>query len=197
MDAARQVYQLLSPRGGEASRNHARAACRSLEGSAWATLGVSEQVDCFGDAVVLPRLLTCASLAVTWERVVDGGHRVVRGVPRMPAHMGGSGRLPGGASSGTGCRVGGAAGAILQELAASGEIRVTDLQARVGGSQANVSGHLACLKDCGLVADRPQGRQSFYRLKAPEVVGLLRAAEALLARNGEQVALCPNYRAES
>lgn len=81
-----------------------------LEGSAWATLGVSEQADCFGDAVVLPCLFTCAGLAVTGEGVVDGGHRVVRGVPRMPAHMGGSGRLPGGASSGTGCRVGGAAG---------------------------------------------------------------------------------------
>jgi DNA-binding transcriptional ArsR family regulator len=85
--------------------------------------------------------------------------------------------------------------AILQELAA-GELRVTDLQALLGGSQANISGHLACLKDCGLVVDRPQGRQSFYRIAAPEVVGLLRAAELLLALKGEQVALCPNYRLE-
>jgi DNA-binding transcriptional ArsR family regulator len=29
------------------------------------------------------------------------------------------------------------------------ERRVTDLQAEVGGSQANISGHLACLKGCG------------------------------------------------
>ncbi len=85
--------------------------------------------------------------------------------------------------------------AILQELA-GGELRVTDLQARVGGSQANISGHLACLKDCGLVLDRPEGRQSFYRIAAPEVVDLLRAAEVLLALNGEKVALCPNYRLE-
>ncbi len=85
--------------------------------------------------------------------------------------------------------------AILQELAA-GELCVTDLQARVGGSQANVSGHLACLKDCGLVLDRPQGRQSFYRIAAPEIVRLLHAAEALLALTGVQVALCPNYRVE-
>ena len=83
--------------------------------------------------------------------------------------------------------------AILHELSGD-ELRVTDLLARMGGSQANISGHLACLKDCGLVMDRPQGRQTFYRIAAPEVVKLLRAAESLLAINGHGVALCPNYR---
>src|SRR5712691_10513995 len=34
------------------------------------------------------------------------------------------------------------------------ERRVVDLVAELGTSQANVSGHLACLRDCGLVADR-------------------------------------------
>jgi DNA-binding transcriptional ArsR family regulator len=46
---------------------------------------------------------------------------------------------------------------ILRALQA-GERRVTDLVAEVGGSQANASGHLACLKDCGLAAGRAQGR---------------------------------------
>jgi len=83
--------------------------------------------------------------------------------------------------------------AILSELADQ-ELRVTDLHTRVGGSQANISGHLACLKDCGLVVDRPQGRQTFYRIAAPEIVRLLRAAEQVLALSGHQIALCPNYR---
>ncbi|MGH9892560.1 MAG: ArsR/SmtB family transcription factor, partial [bacterium] len=39
--------------------------------------------------------------------------------------------------------------AILELLAEARELRVTDLVARVGGSQANISAHLACLKDCG------------------------------------------------
>lgn len=82
--------------------------------------------------------------------------------------------------------------AILQELA-SGELRVTDLVLRLGGSQANISGHLACLKDCGLVTDRPQGRQVFYRIAIPEVVAVLRAAEQLLRVRGHQIELCPNY----
>jgi DNA-binding transcriptional ArsR family regulator len=84
---------------------------------------------------------------------------------------------------------------ILRALQA-GEKRVTDLVAEVGGSQANVSGHLACLKDCGLVDDRAQGRANFYRLARPELASLLRAAEELLGGIGHQVELCPNYSAD-
>jgi DNA-binding transcriptional ArsR family regulator len=72
-----------------------------------------------------------------------------------------------------------------------GERRVSDLVDVVGGSQSNVSGHLACLRGCGLVVDRPGARrQVFYRLAGPEVVELLRAAERLLAANGEAIELC-------
>lgn len=81
---------------------------------------------------------------------------------------------------------------ILLALQA-GEKRVTDLSAELGGSQANISGHLACLKDCGLVADRAHGRANFYRLARPELTNLLHAAEDLLAGIGHQVDLCPNY----
>ena len=84
--------------------------------------------------------------------------------------------------------------AILGALT-DGELRVTDLQTRLGGSQGNISGHLACLKDCGMVADRPEGRAVWYRIAEAEVIGVIRAAESLLARTGERVDLCPNYRA--
>lgn len=74
-----------------------------------------------------------------------------------------------------------------------GEKRVSDLVAEVGGSQSNVSTHLACLKECGLVLDRPgERRQVFYRLAAEEVLDLLRAAERLLAANGAAIDLCTN-----
>jgi DNA-binding transcriptional ArsR family regulator len=84
--------------------------------------------------------------------------------------------------------------AILVALV-DGEQRVTDLVAEVQGSQGNVSGHLACLKDCGMVVDRAQGRQVFYRIAGPEVIRVLRAAESLLATTGHRIDLCPNYRA--
>jgi ArsR family transcriptional regulator, cadmium/lead-responsive transcriptional repressor len=84
--------------------------------------------------------------------------------------------------------------AILVALSL-GELRVTDLVTRIGGSQGNISGHLACLKQCGMVTDRPQGRAVWYSIAEPDVIAVIRAAEDLLARTGTRVDLCPNYQA--
>jgi len=84
--------------------------------------------------------------------------------------------------------------AILRHLA-GGEARVVDLTRRLGLAQSTVSGHLACLRDCGLVTARPEGRQTFYCLAQPELAGLLAAAERLLEATGSRVALCPAYGA--
>lgn len=85
--------------------------------------------------------------------------------------------------------------AILQ-LLTTGEHRVTDIVAVLDRSQGTISGHLRCLKDCGLVVDQPAGREVHYRLAHPELVDLLHAAERLLAVTGETVDLCPNYTPE-
>lgn len=74
-----------------------------------------------------------------------------------------------------------------------GERRVVDLVADLGMAQATISAHLACLRDCGLVASRPVGRQSFYSLALPELRVLLGAAEEVLEAVGHDVALCTNY----
>ena len=80
--------------------------------------------------------------------------------------------------------------AILRHLAL-GEHRVVDLTAHLGLAQSTVSGHLACLRDCGLVTSRPKGRASVFSLARPEVLDVLAAAERLLAGTGEAVRLCP------
>jgi DNA-binding transcriptional ArsR family regulator len=82
--------------------------------------------------------------------------------------------------------------AIVAHLA-HGERRVVDLTRALGLAQGTVSGHLACLRGCGLVVGRPEGRQMFYSLSHPELMELLTAAEQLLALTGEAVELCPNY----
>jgi ArsR family transcriptional regulator, cadmium/lead-responsive transcriptional repressor len=82
--------------------------------------------------------------------------------------------------------------AILQRLA-GGPARVVDLTGELGLAQSTVSKHLACLRDCGLVASRPAGRASVYSLAQPAVWTLLAAAEDLLAATGDAVALCPAY----
>jgi len=83
--------------------------------------------------------------------------------------------------------------AILQHLAL-GEHRVVDLTAHLELAQSTVSKHLACLKDCGLVSSRPQGRASVFSLNHPEaLMDLFAAAERLLGLTGDAVTLCPRY----
>ncbi|MEU4808106.1 metalloregulator ArsR/SmtB family transcription factor [Nocardia fluminea] len=86
--------------------------------------------------------------------------------------------------------------AIVRRLAC-GEARVADLMTGLDLAQSTVSAHVACLRDCGLVVGRPQGRQVFYSLARPELMDLLASAETLLAATGNAVALCPNYGTDS
>lgn len=85
---------------------------------------------------------------------------------------------------------------VIVRRLADGEARVVDLTGELGLAQSTVSKHLACLRDCGLVEYRAEGRQSFYALSRPELLDLLAAVEALLEATGEAVALCPNYAIE-
>jgi DNA-binding transcriptional ArsR family regulator len=82
---------------------------------------------------------------------------------------------------------------IVRHLAL-GEHRVVDLTEHLGLAQSTVSKHLACLRDCGLVESRPQGRASLFKLTHPEAtLQLLSAAEQLLGLTGDAVTLCPVY----
>lgn len=83
--------------------------------------------------------------------------------------------------------------AILRHLAL-GEHRVVDLTAHLGLAQSTVSKHLACLRDCGLVTARPEGRATVYSLNHAEaLMDLWSAAERLLDATGDAVRLCPNH----
>lgn len=87
--------------------------------------------------------------------------------------------------------------AIVRHLAL-GAHRVVDLTAHLNLAQSTVSKHLACLRDCGLVESRPEGRASMWSLKHVETVTeLLAAAEHLLALTGDAVTLCPNFGADT
>jgi DNA-binding transcriptional ArsR family regulator len=82
--------------------------------------------------------------------------------------------------------------AIVRELAVA-PARVVDLTVRLGLAQSTVSQHLACLRDCGLVAARPVGRSSEYALAQPALNELLSAAETVLGDTGNAVGLCRTY----
>jgi DNA-binding transcriptional ArsR family regulator len=89
--------------------------------------------------------------------------------------------------------------AILRRLLL-GEHRVVDLTGHLGLAQSTVSAHLACLRDCGLVTSRPQGRASLFTVAQdaePALRSLLTAGEQLLAVTGDAVDLCPTYGSQS
>lgn len=56
------------------------------------------------------------------------------------------------------------------------ELSVAELQEILSTGQSRISTHLAQLKQAGLVEDRKQGKNSLYRLKDRQLVGLMHAA---------------------
>ena len=57
--------------------------------------------------------------------------------------------------------------AVFERLASHDEISVAELTRGSGVTQGAISQHLKALKQAGLVAERPEGRNVFYRA-APE-----------------------------
>src|SRR5471030_807447 len=53
--------------------------------------------------------------------------------------------------------------AVFERIVQSDEISVAELTRGSGVTQSAVSQHLRSLKDAGLIADRAQGRNVFYR----------------------------------
>ncbi|TQL63311.1 ArsR/SmtB family transcription factor [Propioniferax innocua] len=81
---------------------------------------------------------------------------------------------------------------IVQHLL-SGEHRVADLVDHLSLAQSTVSAHVACLRDCGLLESRTQGRATHYRLAQPELVTqLLESAGKLLIATGGAATACPS-----
>ena len=80
----------------------------------------------------------------------------------------------------------------IVEALRDGERRVSDVVEATGLTQPNVSMHLACLWECGLVAREKRGREVYYRLIAG-VADLLAAADGVLAEAGQTIGACPRY----
>jgi DNA-binding transcriptional ArsR family regulator len=81
---------------------------------------------------------------------------------------------------------------ILEALR-QGPLSVSDIVQATRMKQPNVSSHLACLRDCGLVAVEARGRYAYYRLSDERVGALLQLADELLADVARGVYECTRY----
>ncbi len=78
---------------------------------------------------------------------------------------------------------------ILQAVG-DGEKNVTALVELTGAPQGRVSSHLACLRWCGYVAARKEGRQVFYSVNDRRATKILELAGGLVADNCERIRTC-------
>ena len=85
---------------------------------------------------------------------------------------------------------------LLIDQLARGDRRVSDLAAATRLSQPNVSKHLACLWDCGLVERERRGREIHYRLVAG-LGDILVSADTVLSATGDRVMACPRFGRQS
>ena len=74
-----------------------------------------------------------------------------------------------------------------------GALTVSEIVTATELGQSNVSNHLSCLKDCGLVVSTQQGRYVRYALSDRRVAKLLNLADELLADVDRGVYECTRY----
>lgn len=86
---------------------------------------------------------------------------------------------------------------IVELLRDEGELTVGEIATRLQIAQPKLSNHLACLRWCGFLEDRKQGRAVFNRIADSRVLAMLQLAEGLLADNAEHVAACCHIPAAS
>ncbi len=60
----------------------------------------------------------------------------------------------------------------------------------IGRHQPSVSSHLTCLRFCGYVEARREGRNVWYEIIDPRVRGLMATGERYLAENAERILAC-------
>jgi DNA-binding transcriptional ArsR family regulator len=71
-----------------------------------------------------------------------------------------------------------------------GERNVGELVAARGMQQGRVSSHLACLRWCGFISTRREGKYVYYRIGDARVGELLHLAHRLLADHGGALVTC-------
>lgn len=81
----------------------------------------------------------------------------------------------------------------IVEALQEGSLTVNEIVQQTQLGQSNVSNHLRCLSDCGLVVSEREGRNVRYELSDPRVAQLIGLAEELLADVARGVYVCTRY----
>jgi DNA-binding transcriptional ArsR family regulator len=73
------------------------------------------------------------------------------------------------------------------------EKTVSQIIEEVNGNQSNISQHLACLKGCGIIVGRNEGKYCYYSLRNQHIRDLLMMFDVVLEDVENDVACCENH----
>ena len=73
------------------------------------------------------------------------------------------------------------------------EKTVSQIVKEVNGNQSNISQHLACLKGCGIIVGRNEGKYSYYSLRNQHIRDLLTMFDVVLEDVQNDVACCERH----
>ena len=82
----------------------------------------------------------------------------------------------------------------ILELVSDKEKTVTEIAEELEQSQSNVSNHLSCLLECGLVTSRREGKNRFYSISDKRVVRLLKQGDDILSDIAHGIYSCIHYK---
>jgi len=82
---------------------------------------------------------------------------------------------------------------IIIESIDDKQLTVSEIVEATGLSQPNVSMHLACLLDCGLVSNKKEGRNSYYELTGSQVKNIVKLAKKIVGQHSKQLFECTRY----
>ena len=81
---------------------------------------------------------------------------------------------------------------ILESLR-RGEKTTSEIVKETNQNQSNISNHLSCLLDCGLVRNRREGKNVFYDLNNERIARLLEESDFVLTEIVNGLYNCVNY----
>lgn len=71
-----------------------------------------------------------------------------------------------------------------------GEKTVSEIVEIINGNQSNISQHLNCLKGCGIILGRQEGKFVYYSLRNVQIEQLLRMFDVVFHEVQTEVASC-------
>ena len=82
---------------------------------------------------------------------------------------------------------------LILESIKENEKTVSQIVEDINGNQSNISQHLACLKGCGIIVGRNEGKYYYYSLRNDHIKELLTMVDVVLNDVEKDITCCDNH----